>query len=237
MVDWLVTDETGLDALNRAQVVGVGPGGTPGAAEQAIPIAVQLHDMAIRGGKRWEDFLFGKDVRVDVLAVQGNALENDVRAFYTPTTIRFPGAGDKGELPIDEHGILAYYGWPKHFLDLSIVVSRDREGSKDLATLLEGELAGSEFKSAAGDLLQLALAGPAVLAVTSAIGAAAKLGGLAYTVLEKATGTSIGMYRGNRLAFPHRFGMGRNPADGSYERGSMSFWFEVLAAGEPAPSE
>jgi hypothetical protein len=227
MVDWMVTDESGLAEIDRSHVVGIESDAEADAP--ASPIAVRLHEMVIRDG-RWYDFILGKDVRVDVLAVQGNVLENDPHAFYTPTTHRFPGGGDKGTLPMDESGILAYFGWPKHFLDLSIIVSRDDQRADDLATLLEKELTGSEFKSAASDLMQLAIAGPVALAVSGAIGAAARLGGLAYRVLQAAAGSSIGMYRGNRLASPQRFGLGRNPSEGSYERGALSFWFDVLEA-------
>ena len=120
MEGWLIEDQQGLSALD-------GPILRNGGTEEPLPgpIALRLHDIVIHSNKRWFDFLGGADIRVDVLAVQGNVLDDDPKSFYTPTTVRFGGIGDESTVPLDEHGLLAYYGWPKHFLDISVLVSRD----------------------------------------------------------------------------------------------------------------
>jgi hypothetical protein len=47
-------------------------------------------------------------------------------------------------------------------------------------------------------------------------------------VIRQVSGKTIGLYRGNRLAYPDKFGLGRNPADGSYRERDLSFWYEVV---------
>ena len=48
-------------------------------------------------------------------------------------------------------------------------------------------------------------------------------------VVRAMSGSTIGMYRGCRLAHPDKFGSGRNPSDGStYRKGDLSFWYEVV---------
>jgi hypothetical protein len=231
MADWLVEDDMALAELSRSAMVGAERAEGEAAKPLDSPIAVLLHDLLILDNKKWFNFLGGADIRVDMLVVQGNVLEENPRSFYTPTTVRFPDVGNHETLPIDEHGLLAYYGWPKHFLDMSVMISRDTKGSDDLVTLLERELTGSEFANAASTLMQLALAGPTALVVRGAIGAAAQLGALAYRVVRAICGTTIGVYRGNRLEYPQRFGLGRNPAEGTYEREKLAFWYEVAEAG------
>jgi hypothetical protein len=229
MEGWLIEDEQGLNALD-------GPIVRDGGKPLDGPIALRLHDIVIHSNKRWFDFLGGADVRVDVLAVQGNVLDDDPKSFYTPTTVRFGGIGDESKVPLDEHGLLAYYGWPKHFLDISVLVSRDTTRADDLAALLEKEAASTEFKDAASSILALATGGGAI-AVKNAVSVAGTLGGLAYKILRQVSGNTIGVYRGNRLEHPHRFGLGRNPAEGLYRVQQLSLWYEVLTAAEEATGD
>ncbi len=78
-------------------------------------------------------------------------------------------------------------------------------------------------------LLGLAVAAPPAAAVVGGVAAAATIGDLAYQVVRNLTGATIGMYRGSRLAYPDKFGAGRNPSDGSsYRKGDFSFWYEVV---------
>ena len=230
MEGWLIEDEQGLNALN-------GPVLRDGGAKPLDgPIALRLHDIVIHSNKRWFDFLGGADIRVDVLAIQGNVLDDDPKSFYTPTTVRFGGIGDESTVPLDDHGLLAYYGWPKHFLDISVLVSRDTTRADDLAALLEKEAASTEFKDAASSILALAT-GAGAIAVKNAVSVAGTLGGLAYKILRQVSGNTIGVYRGNRLEHPHRFGLGRNPAEGLYRVQQLSLWYEVLTAAEEATAD
>jgi hypothetical protein len=85
------------------------------------------------------------------------------------------------------------------------------------------------MKSAMNSLLGLAVASPPAAAITGAIGAAAIIGNLAYKIVRSMCGSTIGMYRGSRLAYPDMFGEGRNPSDGSsYRKGDISFGYEVV---------
>jgi hypothetical protein len=223
---WFIEDEQALATLDAGVPEGVrGEGAKPLPG----PVAVRLHDVVVHNNKRWFDFLGGADIRVDVLAVQGNVLDDDPRSFYTPTTVRFGGIGDETALPLDDQGLLAFYGWPKHFLDLSVMVSRDTSGADDLAALLAAEASSPEFTGAAAPILELAT-GAGALVVRNAVAVAGTLGGLAYKILRRVSGSTIGAYRGNRLEHPHRFGLGRNPADGSYRRQDLSLWYEVVSA-------
>ncbi|MGH9133949.1 MAG: hypothetical protein ACRDZZ_08445 [Ilumatobacteraceae bacterium] len=232
---WFIEDEQALKVLDnttRGSDVTRGDDSVPALPG---PVALRLHDLVIHDNKRWFDFLGGADIRVDVLAVQGNVLDDDPRSFYTPTTARFGGVGDESTVPLDDQGLLAYYGWPKHFIDISVMVSRDTSRADDLATLLTKEASSADFNDVVSPILQLALGGGA-LAVKNAVAVAATLGGLAYKVLRQVSGSTIGVYRGNRLEHPHRFGLGRNPTDGSYRRQNLSLWYDVVSAAEDAGS-
>jgi hypothetical protein len=56
------------------------------------------------------------------------------------------------------------------------------------------------------------------------------LGTLLTRSSESMSGNTIGMYRGSWLAYPDKFGEGRNPSDGSsYRKGDFSFWYEVIS--------
>ncbi len=59
-----------------------------------------------------------------------------------PQTFRFPGIKSQDRLPTGENGLLIFYGKALHFLDIFITVSRDRQDSEDLATLLYQKASG-----------------------------------------------------------------------------------------------
>ena len=86
-------------------------------------------------------------------------------------------------------------------------------------------------QNAASSILALAT-GAGALAVKNAVSVAGTLGGLAYKILRQVSGNTIGVYRGNRLEHPHRFGLGRNPAEGLYRVQQLSLWYDVLTAAE-----
>jgi hypothetical protein len=130
--------------------------------------------------------------------------------------------------------LLIYYGRPRHFLDISLLVSRDRKDSGDLAKLIERSASSKPLQDAATSLLALAVAAPQAAAVVGALAAAAVIGNVAFELVRAVSGTTIGVYRGNRLTYPNRFGIGRNPPDGlTYRKSSMSFWYEVIEAEAP----
>lgn len=234
MTDWLIEEPADPEAVTRSAIV-EGAMNVRGAKTAALTpaTALRLHDVLIHNNKKWLSLFGGADVRLDAVVVQGNVIEANPAAAYVPKTMRFSGIGDGDHLPSDDFGMLLYYGYPRHFLDISIIVSRDRRDSDDLAAALAKEVNSSAMKSATASLLELAVAGPAAVAVQGAITAAATIGDLAYQVVKAMSGSTIGMYRGCRLAHPDKFGLGRNPSDGSsYRKGDLSFWYEVVS-GQP----
>lgn len=232
MSEWTIEDEQAVASLDEPHLVGADD-----APQQPLtaPIAVTLHDIVVHDNKKWTNVLGGAAVRIDVLTVQGNLLDGDPTSFYTPTTRRFDDIGDEAMLPLDEHGLLAYYGWPKHFLDISVLVSRDTARADDLATLLAEQATAPALTGGLDSILQLVTSGGA-LAIRNALSGAALLGSFAYKVLRQVSGSTIGVYHGNRLEYPHRFGQGRNPPKGSYRQQDMSLRFDVFTAAETAPT-
>ena len=139
-------------------------------------------------------------MRLDALVVHGCATPGEQISIYTPQTFRFPTG---------ENGLLIFYGQAQHFLDIFITVSRNRQDSDDLATLLKEQLPSTEFQGAAATLLGLAIAAPQVATVTGALGAASVIGNLTYQVLRKVTGDTVGLYRTSWLQNRDNFGIGR----------------------------
>ena len=235
MTDWLIEEPADARAVARS-VVFEGArqerGKAPPAPAQTV--ALRLHDVLIHNNKKWLDIFGGADIRLDAVVVQGNVIEADPAAAYVPTTMHFSGIGDGDRLPSDDYGMLLYYGYPRHFLDISIIVSRDSRGTDDLSTRLAKEMNSGAMKGAMATLLGLAVAAPSAAAVTGAIAAAATIGDLARQIVRSMSGSTIGMYRGSRLAYPDKFGEGRNPSDGSsYRKGDFSFWYEVISHQAP----
>ncbi|MCC5659173.1 hypothetical protein LC608_19755 [Nostoc sp. XA010] len=192
---------------------------------QAITLAVRLQDIMIWDTKKW----FGDaDIRLDALVVHGNARQGDLTSAYVPKTFHFPGIQDQDRLPTGENGLLIFYGNALHFLDIFITVSRDRKDTDDLATLLSQQLQSTELQGAVGTLVGLAVASPQVSTITTAIGGASILGNVAYQVLSKVTGNTIGLYRTSWLQYKDGFGIGRHPQVGSHKVRDLSFWYEII---------
>jgi len=195
---------------------------------QAVTLAIRLQDIMIWDTKKW----FGDaDIRLDALVVHGNITEGDSTSAYVPKTFRFPGIKDQDRLPTGENGLLIFYGNPLHFLDIFITVSRDRKDTDDLATLLSQQFQSTELQGAVGTLVGLAVVSPQVSTITTAIGGASILGNVAYQVLSKVTGNTIGLYRTSWLQYKDGFGIGRHPQGGSHKVRDLSFWYEIIQEG------
>jgi hypothetical protein len=193
---------------------------------QKIPnLAIRVQDVIIHDNKKW----FGEtEIRVDALIVHGNGAKNKLESFYMPQTFRFPRVVDGDRLPTGEAGLLIFYGQPLFFLDIFVMVSRDRKDSDDLANLITRQINDKEVQGAMGVLLGLAIATPQVAAVTAAIGASAILGNFAYQVLRQATGTTVGLYHTSWLQHRDKFGIGRHPEKRTYNEKDLSFWYEIV---------
>jgi hypothetical protein len=240
MGEWLIEEPVDRDAVRYSVTMEAGttPRGRESSAAPGSPaprppaLAVRLHDIVVHNNRKWFDLVNGADVRVDAIVVTGDVLEDDPMKSYSPGTFRFPDVGDGDRLPAD--ALLVYYGWPRHFIDLHVIVSRDRRDSDDLAALLGRSVGDERFQVAMKGLLGLAgVAVPTAHAVVAGIGAAHMLGDVAYRVVKAVSGSCIGVYRGSKLAYPHRFGRGRNPPEGVFRERFLSLWYEVIDA-EPA---
>lgn len=231
--EWLIDEVVLPDAVAIEQIERELNSNQRGGREsfsqpQAITLAVRLQDIMIWDTKKW----FGDaDIRLDALVVHGNATQGDSTSAYVPKTFRFPGIQDQDRLPTGENGLLIFYGNALHFLDIFITVSRDRKDTDDLATLLSQQLQSTELQGAVGTLVGLAVASPQVSTITTAIGGASILGNVAYQVLSKVTGNTIGLYRTSWLQYKDGFGIGRHPQVGSHKVRDLSFWYEIIQEG------
>lgn len=229
MTEWLFDERVDERAVRRSVMEQTGFAERGQGTGQSLPdppaLAVRLYDLIIHDNRKWFDLFKGADIRLDAVVVQGNVLARKPEAAYVPATFRFPEVRDGEALSTD--GLLIYFGRPRNFLDIAVMVSRDRGDSDDLATLLATRSKDPGFRAAMAGLLGVAVAAPQAAAVMAAIEAARVLGDLAYRAIRAASGTTIGLYRGSRLAYPDDFGRGRNPAEGAYLKQHLSFWYQI----------
>ncbi len=191
-------------------------------------LAIRLNDVVIHDVRKW---FGGADIRLDAIVVDGGGGVDgggDDRMFYQPSTARFPGVKDGDRLPIYEPGLLVFFGQPRHFLDLSIMVSRDRKDSEDLAALMGKVAASDEWHGISTTIGALAAGAPPVAAIVAALQSAGTLASYAVKILGEITGDTIGLYRTHYLQHKDRFGLGRHPDDGAYRERDLSFWYDVV---------
>ncbi len=218
---WLIDEAVALEE----QPVSRGATRESASISEPVNLAIQLQDIIIWDTKKW---FGGAEMRLDALVVHGN-VTGEQASIYTPKTFRFPGVKSGDRLPTGENGLLIFYGQALHFLDIFITVSRNRENSNDLATLLNEKLQSPEFQGATATLLGLTtIAAPQVATVTSALGAASILGDVAYQVLRKFTGDTVGLYHTYWLQNRDNFGIGRHPLNGHHNAEDLSFWYEII---------
>lgn len=106
-----------------------------GPRRSTRPLAVSLHDVIVHDTRKW----FGEaDIRLDILVITGFGNPEDPHSFYMPKTDSFPRIRDGDTLPLGPGGLLMFHGPASHFLDVRIMVSKDRKGAQDLAQLLSG---------------------------------------------------------------------------------------------------
>ncbi|MCV3215819.1 hypothetical protein OGM63_20300 [Plectonema radiosum NIES-515] len=228
--EWLIDEAMPPDAVAIEQMEREIGSSQRGSREsfsqpQAVNLAVRLQDIMIWDTKKW----FGDaEMRLDALVVHGHATPGEAASVYMPKTFRFPGIKSQDRLPTGENGLLIFYGEALHFLDIFITVSRDRQDSEDLATLLHNNSQSPNFQGAVNSLLGLAGATPGLMAVGTAIGGASILGNLARQVLSKVTGNTIGLYHTSWLQYKDGFGIGRHPERASHNVKDLSFWYEII---------
>jgi hypothetical protein len=209
-----VLDDQAFGALTQVR-------GAEAAPEAAL--AVTMNDIVIHETHK----LFGgADIRLDVLAVHGNVTDGHSGSWFTPTTRSFPNVRDGARLTSE--GMLVFLGWPRYFLDVFVIASRDTKGAEKLGDVLRDRLAGDDAKGAVGELLAL-VAAPEAVVVAAAARAALTIGSIAYDVVGSLTTKSVGVYQQSWLEHTHRFGEGRHPpaAGESIRASDFSFWLDV----------
>lgn len=180
-------------------------------------VAIQLGELVVHGNRA----LFSTSIRVDALVVTGAGTAEEA---YAAGTRRFDRIKDGDRLPFDD--MIVYHGPARGFLDVAVWVSREDQEGLDLVELLRREVNGTEFKDAALVLAGLVIAAPTAGAVIAGMGAATTLANIAYKLLRKAAGKTIGLYRTSLLA-NDRFGIGRHPASGLMRAQDFSFCYKV----------
>lgn len=221
MTDWLIDETLPIEAEDEAQLARqLGP--RRGARKAEPNLALSLHDVVIHDNRKW----FGEaDIRLDMLVTTGRRVGEKDPSFFVPQTFPFPRVKDGEGLPIGPGGLIGFYGAPAHFLDLSIIVSRDRRDVDTLAGLLK-DTTDSEVTDALGTVAGL-VGAPHIAAVKAALDAAMVLSNAAYRLLRALTGSTIGLYRNSHLQHRDGFGIGRHPEEGSYRRKDLSFHYAI----------
>lgn len=190
----------------------------------AKTLAITLHDVVIHNVRKW---FGGSDIRIDALVVHGPAPGNEA-SIYQPRTFRFPGVRDGETLPIDTGGLLFFFGPVTGFLDISIIMSRDRQDSDTLDSLLAGAAKSDSLTDATQKIAAFALSGGVAALIGPAMTAAGILGELAYKMIKNINGDALGVYRGSWLQAKHRLGVGPHPDDRpSYDIHDISFRYEI----------
>jgi len=191
-------------------------GGTAAASQERgeqppAEIAIRLDELVVDKNRA----VFAADVRVDALVCTRSGAADGA---YRVATMQFKGIKSGERLPI-EHPLL-FVGPVRDFVDICLWVSRDTGEDLQLADLLAKHANSNEFQDAATALM-IGAGGVGAPWVT-AVGASAVLARIAYELILKAAGKTIGLYRTAYLAH-ERFGVGRHPAVGLYRAQDFSF--------------
>jgi len=217
----LPRDEALLSAVGASTVVRRG-----GKKSPLRNYAVRLNELIIHNNRTW----FGEgDIRLDSLVVQGNVSRPDGAGFFHPGTFSFPRVADGEALSIGQPGLLLYYGQPRYFLDLFLLVSRDSGNSDKLADLLTQNVTAKTLDPAVKPILELATSAITSNAISLALQAAVTIGNVAYRAVQAVASNTIGVYRASFLQLADNFGAGKHPELGYLDVKDLSFKYEILA--------
>lgn len=221
MSDWLIDDTSPVDIARIESSLRKPP---PMRGSKPPPIGVRINDLVVSKTKKW---FGGADIRLDTLVCHG-IIEGDAPNCYQASTFSFSGIKDGDRLPIEHPGQSIFYGHPKQFLSMAILASRDRKDSDDLSSLLKSNIKSAALQPAISALAATAgYVTPEAAVVVGAVEAAKTVSEIAYNFLKSYTGSSIGIYRTTWYQ-ADRFGLGRQPATGSFKQQDFSFWYEIL---------
>jgi hypothetical protein len=187
--------------------------------------AVRLNELIIHNNRTW----FGEgNIRLDALVVQGGGSQSK-SDFYHPSTFSFPRVADGEALSIGQPGLLLYYGQPRYFLDVFLLVSRDSGNTDKLADLLAQNITAKALDPAVTPILELVTSAITSSAISLALQAAVTIGNVAYCAVQAVTSNTIGVYRTSYLQVADKFGAGKHPEAGYLEVKDLSFKYEILA--------
>jgi len=193
-----------------------------GAPSAPAAVAIRLGELVVHRSRA----LGGADIRVDAVVLTGGAAAAG-HPVYRAETARFSNVRDGDTLPLDH--MLLYHGPAVDFLDIAVWVTRDRTDSLALSDLLREHLSGADFQQATAQLVGIAFMSPQTAAAVAAIEVGAVVMNVAYRLLAKFVGDSIGLYRTTLLAHEN-FGIGRHPVRGDLHAQDFSFNYTVEAA-------
>lgn len=223
MNNWII-DET--KAPDRESIeMGLKKVSTLRNARNSKPaLAIRINDLIIHNTRKW----FGSaDIRIDTLILHG-AIDDSTKSFFQPTTFHYPRIKDNERLPIEHPGKLIFYGHPLHFLDISILISKDTKDSDELATLIDRQVNSDEWKDASSTILSVASISPEAELIASAATAAISLANIVFQLVHSATKNTIGLYHTSWLQYRDRFGIGRHPNESISRHQDFSFWYEIV---------
>lgn len=166
MVSWLIDERPELDVAQIEAMLDTRPVDLRG--NRRVHLAMRLNDVVVHDTRK----LFGgADVRLDTIIVHGPGEDGEPDGtLYQPRTFRFSGVRDGDRLPIEHPGLLTFYGRPRHFLDIAIIMSRDRKDTADLSTLITENLNSEGWQSGIGALAALSGADANAAAIMTALG-------------------------------------------------------------------
>jgi hypothetical protein len=183
-------------------------------------VEVRLTELIVHGNPE----LLGADVRIDTMGltvVPGGQLGDVCRM----RTARFPRVKEGERLPLGD--LVLFAGPISGFLELAVWVSRDTQGSQELAGLVDSRRDSFELQGALRTLAGGGVPTSQVAAGVAAVGAVSTLVDSGSGLLATAAGTRIGLYRASLL--PHEsFGLGRHPAQGLLRAQGFSFAYEII---------
>jgi hypothetical protein len=244
-VSWLIDERQPLAKQDLSKLERILSSTLEDEGRGAIPttptLAVRLRDMVVHDNKA----LFGAaNIRLDTLVIHGNGNGQDSSTFYMPRTQLFPQVKDGTRLLVQDSNLLIFYGQPKYFMDIFVLLSRDTRQADQLVDLLTKNMQSPGLQEAFTTLIGLTAVAPYAAAISAATEATAVIGDVAYKLLRQATGTTIGFYRQSFLQFRDDFGLnpdpgkpGRHPAEDSYRDRGFSFWYEIVDETPPSSNK
>jgi len=203
------------------------PPGMRAARLPTLTLAVRIGELIVHDTHKW----FGSaNLRLDAIVSHGGGDGKNAQSYYMPRTVRFSGVVDGSSLLATDTRLLIFHGRARHFIKISLLLSRETSDSDDLAHLLTDGLGGAELTGAATSLVALTPFAPQAAAVRTALKAASAVGDYAYRVLRTVSEHAIGLYHGSFLQLADDFGLdpGRHPKRGLHQQQDFSFWFEIL---------